>query len=226
MLFECSDGQMWVIKLATNPHQRIQALVGDWIGTCLAIHLKLPTLEPTIVRVEQAAIDTIRDSDVRVWARPCHAFATRYLEETSQILQGQEIVSRWSEDNLARLVVLDTWLDVIDRKRPIGWNFLRNTETNGIIVMDFGMAFSTVFGVPLLGGDPLQIMMPDEFRPFVSPAMLVQGAQDASSISDSMLKELVGSLPETWVSEERRAILLTFLTERKQLLPALFAEAV
>jgi hypothetical protein len=124
---------------------------------------------------------------------------------------------------LGRLYALDTWMEVLDRRKPEGvWNLLNDTATGAIIVIDFGKALAPALSV-------LPVLEPDKIvQPSYSPAVIlaadVESALDTCDTIEKIpaqeIEEIVGSVPAHWLDDESRTAIVEFLMDRRKVLRA------
>ena len=225
-VFECDDGNDWVLKLPGNPHLGAAGLCADWIGTALAAECGVPVLECALVEVTPTALATMPDDNVATpWAAPGTAFGSRFLAEAVSVLglQGTPDLGL-----ISRIVVVDTWLDVLDRKKPHGglWNLLvdTNTPSSSLRVIDFGLSLTELLGPPMLGDIEVTVRCPTEWRPYLTTADVSAAVADAHAIPSEWIDEIVASIPPDWRAAAPRYTELTvYLVARREFLTEAFA---
>jgi hypothetical protein len=215
---EAAERGEWVVKLMGKSRAE---LVGDWVGCLLASTLGLRTPEVSIVEVDADALSTC-PAPVMAWATPGPAFASRYLSDTRELLGDRAVVDGCPGEFLGSLYALDTWLEVLDRKKPEGsWNLIkRNAEGDAnAYVIDFGKCMAPCLFPPVLG--------PEEIRPPASYSASVRRAADLKSavdtaasigeLPDASVRDVCASIPQAWLaSDEQRTNIETFLLSRRQ----------
>lgn len=219
-LFECrNDGarERWVLKLMGRANAELAA---DWIGSLLAHRLQLPCPEVRIANVSTGAFETL-PPHLRHSAQPGPAFASREVSPASPIDSTAALLDAIDGELLARLYVLDRWLEVLDRYRPDGsWNLLR--QPAGLAVIDFGKALSSCF-VRLLGppsGNPVG-RYPNSVTIQFPTDVIAQTCANIRATSDDELAALVASVPPQWLSAEQKTCALALLLERRGRIEAL-----
>src|SRR5262249_30704513 len=131
-----NDGQQerWVLKLLGLSATELAA---DWVGSLLAHRLGLPCPPVDIVNVSERALRTAPE-DVQAWARPGPAFASKLVQPANSGLTDIDVVELPPE-MLGTMYALDTWLEVLDRRKPDGiWNLLQDLSDASYLVLDFG----------------------------------------------------------------------------------------
>jgi hypothetical protein len=199
-LFQCSDGRDWVLKLQGNPHMDVVGLCADWVGTCLAGMARVPTVQCELVHVSPDALWTMRKLE---WSpRPGTAFGSLFAIQADAVTGTAAMEHGLSGSDLMRIVAVDTWLDVLDRKKPgrAGWNLLLDKETQParVVSIDYGMGMPDALGVPILGAPPMAMQCPDEWRPWLHVSDIPTAMADINAIPDGEVEELVRSIPEDW----------------------------
>ncbi len=213
-LFQCDDGQAWVLKLVGN-HMGQRTLAVDWVGHCVAALLNVPIVEPSIVLVAQEALDTAPD-DVRAWARPGAAFGTRFLRMATPIAGLNQLTPCRNLGLLGRLHVVDVWMDVLDRRKPEGWNLLveTNTPTGDLRVIDFGLGLSPILG--LLAQDDCLDRFPRDLTLWEDRIELQDALSKCISIKLSEIETIVDSVPSEWLTVAERARMVELLNSRQR----------
>src|SRR5688572_8117606 len=84
-IYECDDGEEWVLKLPGNCHGT-SGLCADWVGTALACLLGVPVVECSVVAVSDLALSTLPETaSAREWARSGLAFGSRYMRDSEDV---------------------------------------------------------------------------------------------------------------------------------------------
>lgn len=206
----------WVLKLMGRGNSE---LIGDWVGCLLAKALNLPTPVVDIADVSAEAIATCPD-DVQSWALPGPAFASGYLSDTQGIPSDRAAVDLCSSEFLGSLYAVDTWLEVLDRKKPEGtWNLLRRNaeDDSNAYVIDFGKCMAECLFPPVLAPGT---MFPPAYPPLVRQAASLDAALATSlaieRVADDFVDEVVGSIPSAWLADDQlRGKIASFLTTRR-----------
>jgi len=227
-VFECSDGEDRVLKFESRATKA--ALASDWIGALLATELGVRTPAPSLVLLDEEAIETIRPPS-EADALPGYAFGTAYLPHAQNATAISGILSCDNHTEvLGRLAVLDTWIGTEDRLRPDKvWNLIRETDlgsTPQLVAIDFGMAFTGAL-VPLFGqsdsGQP-HLVCPSELRPLVSLDATEAALARAEEVTEAEVVTAVETTPESWLSPAQRGRVIRFLLSRREHLRASLAE--
>lgn len=206
----------WVLKLMGKNRPE---LIGDWVGCLLAAHLRLPTPEVDIADVDQEAIETC-PRGITSWARPGPAFASRYVGDSQDVPNDRAVVNLCSGEFLGGLYAMDTWLEVLDRKKPEGnWNLIRrNAEGDSqAYAIDFGKCMAECLFPPLL--DPNTIATPSYpivVRQAAFTSAAISKAKEIADLSATVIDEVVASIPAVWIDDESgRECIREFLRRRQ-----------
>jgi HipA-like protein len=221
-VFYCEDGVDRVIKLTGLGMSDGRLLAADWWGAVLASDLGLPTPVPRLVRVSEQALQTAPE-DIRASAKPGFAFGAEYLPRAGPIIGLDSIMncSNHSEA-LARMAVLDVWIDTPDRMTPeFGRNLLQNIDgrDHELVVIDFGLAFGAALHHLFGAGEDAMAEMSDPLRPEVRP--LVSGEEieltleAVERMTEADIVKFVNSAPPEWVDDEVRGRAVRFLLDRQ-----------
>lgn len=219
-VFSCQNGitlERWVLKLMNGA---VAELAADWIGSLLPHRLGIPCPAVNIVRVPAEALLTA-PPDVRNRAKPGPAFASREMVSTKAIDSERELVDIARRDSgaaadLGSLYALDTWIEVLDRQKPDGsWNLLRDNESGGLYVIDFGKGLTSCIHV-MLGGEPSSITppYPESIRLVADGRAARATCNVIETISESELNAIVSSVPSLWLGEQARTRIVKFLISR------------
>ena len=221
-LFLCADRERWVLKFAGNPHGGATALVADYLGSALAWRLGVPVFECALVQVSEIALSTA-PHEVQSWARPGIAFGSRYQVATANLpeLNVIDVIALASPAQIARLVALDTWLEVLDRRKPDGmWNLLADNSSNPshLVVIDYGLSLSEPLQpvTILAAAQEIRPQFPETFRACVSETDVEAACDEIFAISEGELRATVNSVPAEWgASDKTRQAILDYLMSRK-----------
>lgn len=216
------------IKCLGNP-EGPHALACEWIGTRLADLMGMQTFD--------FALFTLTGEDVPFTGgreEPGAAFVTR--EEDGDPWSGDPriLAQLINPQDIAKLVVLDTWLLNRDRHTreataPNRDNvFLsrdRSEQGPCLVAMDFthAISFGREIDVELrranLARDEAIYGLFDDFCPYVSTEYARDAIQSMEGVTDTMIEEVLGELPQEWqVDRPCRAALRTFLSARRDYL--------
>ncbi len=210
-----TDAGPGYIKVIGNPEGE-HALACELVGTSLARWLGLPTLDWHIL--------TLDDTDTfslpgRRRAKPGPAFITRAIRAHPWGGKAATLKIVENSDDIARLVVLDTWLLNPDRhpripptaavRKPNRDNVLLTREGAApkrlrLVAMDFSHAFTA-------GGELTKRLsqigrvqdegvfgLYDEFRPFVKQEIMVATAARLRQMSESAARRIISLIPREW----------------------------
>jgi hypothetical protein len=161
--------------------------------------------------------------------RPGTAFGTLHKTESKNVLGMFEIASVATPLELSRIVVSDTWLDVLDRKKPLGtWNLLIDTGASPerLVAIDFGLGLTEILGgVPVLGGDQVRIRCPEEWVPYLNRDAVQSAIDRIFAIDDAAIEAVIAATPESWRPDNPRfGELGSYLKSRREsLVPAFTA---
>jgi hypothetical protein len=200
----------WVLKLMGKSNGELAA---DWIGSALATHLDVPCPQPDIANVSAEALETA-PTTIKEWAVPGPAFATKYIRAGD--VDSWPQLSRMPIPSLAMLVALDTWLEVLDRRKPEGdWNLIIDSADGRPLVLDFGKSLTpclyhilgTPDGIPL-EGHPALIHL--DVAPHLPDACLA-----IEGLAEEEVKAIVMSCPQEWISEQAKLCAIEFLLSRQ-----------
>lgn len=213
-LFRCDrDGvrEDWVLKLMGRANAELAA---DWIGSSLAGALGLRCPDVDIAIVPEDAIATL-PADVRSWARPGPAFASRFLGRVTSGLVDPDI-SHHPRDVLGGVYALDLWLEVLDRRRPDGtWNLLEDLTDGSLWVMDFGKSLTPCLHVMFGAADAVT---PPAISGAILSAFALSGALDVCTMIENMSEETiattVAAVPSEWLDGGVRQRIVRFLQTR------------
>ncbi|MHB8577653.1 MAG: HipA family kinase [Dehalococcoidia bacterium] len=214
-LFECSRrgrrSERWVLKLMGKADRE---LVSDWIGSLLAHRLKLHTPEVAVVEVTAEALRTA-PQNIQSWARPGPAFASREIAAASPITSSGDLISFGSPEELGAMYALDSWLDVVDRRKPDGvWNLLLDTSVSQLNVLDFGKGLSSYMFIMFGAQRTCDPLYPSSVMFAASMEAALVTCDAIERISEVDLTDMVCSAPATWLTETERAGIVPFLLER------------
>jgi len=204
--------ERWVLKLMGKADRELAA---DWIGSLLAHRLGLRLPQVAIADLTPAALRTC-PADVRSWARPGPAFASRELADASPVVSNAEMVALGSPEELGMMYALDAWLDVVDRRKPDGvWNVLVDTASGQLNVLDFGKALASAMFVLFGDAEPIcDPLYPDSVKFAASRGAALAMCDAIEAISADDVAEIVRSVPAAWLAESERVRITAFLRGR------------
>lgn len=210
-LFTCDDGQSWVLKLPNNPQG--SQLGTDYLGSLLARQFQLPVPEPAVVDVDQAALDSM--DAVPLWAVPGLALGSLYLRSAAGFSPNAAALAA-DPEFAARLLVFDSWIETLDRRRPDGaWNLLLRTDSIGppIVVLDFGFALNV--GVTLGHASILPASYPVEIVHATTAEEVAKAIEELEWLDDGDIASAIERVPSEWMNSFSKRSTLSFLLQRR-----------
>jgi hypothetical protein len=233
------EGFLKALSNKAEPHNLACELVGTLLaGTLLAGWLKLPTLDFALIAV--TAADRLQLADGTM-AHPGPAFITRFEDGYPWGGEPKELDGLDNPEDIARLVVLDTWTRNCDRYLPREEGarvrrdnvFLsRRNATAGHFVLkaiDHGCCFTCARELTARLGDLDLIRDPQlygcfpEFRGRIDRAAVLRIVQEVKAIGRNEVEAIVQSVPPEWdVSPSVRAAWCHFIYERARYIEAIF----
>jgi len=222
-LFQCSDGAEWVLKLMGN-NLGSASLATDWVGSALATMIGVPTPEPNIVEVSGDALRTAPES-VQEWARPGPAFGSALVSQYVNLFGMAQLTQCVNLRDIGKMVVLDTWIEVLDRQKPDGkWNLLIDNADDEpqLRVIDYGFSLSETLrprdAVPL--GEPAKLLAcPPSLRPHIDWGAAREAVRAMLDISRDQVAEVIQSIPAEWgIDDEQRRAIIEYMFSRRELI--------
>lgn len=210
-LFTCDDGQDWVLKLPNNPQG--SQLGNDYLGSLLARQFQLPVPEPAVVDVDQAALAGM--DVVPSWAVPGAALGSLYLRSAAGFSPNATALAADAE-LAARLLVFDSWIETLDRRRPDGaWNLLVRTDSTNpaIVVLDFGFALNA--GVTLGRASILPDSYPVEIINATTAEAVAGMMGELGSLDEGDITSAIERVPREWMNSSVKRSTLSFLLQRR-----------
>lgn len=220
-------------KLLGNP-EGPQALFCDWVGTRAAAWLGLTTFEVAAIEVAEPGLVTYANGSQSM---PGAAFVTRAEIGTPWGGTAEELLSVENPDDLAGLIVLDTWLLNCDRYRPDGNNPRHNTRnvflsSRGaakgkfrVVAMDHTHCFTCGRAITKTVGNIDNVQHAglyghfSEFRPYLTHDAVRRFADRLTGLRKQTAEGFLAEVPRSWeLSSEVRGALSRFLTERASFL--------
>lgn len=111
-LMECSDGNLYVVKLSSNP-QGVRALVNEMISCWIAQRLKLPVPDGQVIYIHE----TVRNQGLHfgfdLGLGP--HFGSRYIPDCTNHPTDAELAGCSNITQAADIIAFDYWLDNNDR---------------------------------------------------------------------------------------------------------------
>lgn len=216
-VFECEDRRLWVLKLPGNP--QAFGLGRDMIGLSLATRLGVPVFEFSLIEVDDRALGTMDHRPA--WARAGVALGTLWIEHAVNVAFPGQLAGIGNQSDLGSLVVLDLWVETLDRQRPDGvWNLLIRSDIKGtpFVAIDFGFSLQ-----PSGPGEIQSPLIPSGYpaaiRSLASRDAVAAALHRLANLADQELVGSIAAVPEAWLNiEQRRAILEVLRTRRLLLL--------
>jgi len=223
-LIRFDDGRDYVVKFFQPGIEK--TLANEWVGYCLARYLGLPVPFAKIVDIPQSFSSQI---PALTQIHQCqYQFASLYISDCLNGHQVSNVPTIVNHKSLAGIILLDYWLCNRDRTRK---NVLLQDESNGayrLWMIDQAEIFGTYswlhedlgnFPVEVLKSATHQLMAQqiEEEQSFIEYLDIIQ------TMPIYLIEEIVSLIPEDWMvtEEERKAIVTTLITRRKQILPEL-----
>jgi hypothetical protein len=220
-LFECDDGNKYVIKFMSNP-KGVCGLAKELIACRLGRLLDLPIVYGTVIYITKDIIDRypiLKKEHVK----PGPHFGSRFLEGARY--PSRETIRRCVNlHEAARMIVFDVWVNNTDRHSK---NILiTNTSKPKFKMIDH----QCIFGGPRWYHDEL-LYDRDRVKPYwdKSYSQFVEYIDDRKNPFRDALKKLescswsdiansMRGIPEEWgIQEEEIEMLIEYLYRRKQL---------
>lgn len=218
-MFDDENGNRWVVKLPGNPFE--SQLGNDYLGLQLAPLLRVPVPESHPIVIDEACLATM---DVQpAWVHPGLGLATRYFLEVETVTP---VSLSEGDESLSRLVVLDCWLETLDRRRPDGqWNLLRRLDAEGgYLAIDFGMSMQRNVILGAAGSDRcLPPGYPAELLRAAGLHIVQSTIAELTAISDAHIRSKVTAVPSSMMNPQHQQAILEFLVQRKRAVAALSA---
>ncbi len=226
-----TDAGRAFLKAINNPYG-VHVLACDWIGTKLARRFGLKTFDMAIL--ELAEDDEIPLDD-KTNAAPGPAFVTR-AEEGQPMGGGASLEQIENVEDIARLIVFDTWVRNCDRYAPgIGKDGEPRMNADNLFLSADGASDGTLIlkaidhGHILTCGRPLtpklaniEVIKEERlygcfpfFRDIVTIEQLSQCAKELGEKRSRLCDRLLDDLPGAWdVSNETKHAINSLLLER------------
>lgn len=229
-LVDTDRGQGFV-KVLGNP-EGPHALVSEYVGTCLAGWMKLPTFDHAIIQITQEDEIVLTTGQL---AQPGPAFITRKEDGESWSGERDELKAVTNIDIVSRLVVFDTWIRNRDRYMQEGLRIRRNERNvflsaegapSGKVLLkaiDHTHCFSdsNTLSKKLAHIDTIQDsrtygLFP-EFRPFLNRQLLAEALDRLSDLKQSVIEAVVAEVPSEWdLDRQSQDALLDFIVRRAE----------
>lgn len=231
-LIETDAGPCY-LKALGNP-EGPHALAAEWIGTQLAAEFGLSTFDIALLMLEETSEIPLPKGG---FAQPGPAFCTRQEKGFPWGGTPEELDKLDNPEDIARLVVFDTWVLNTDRhfpdphqRRPNRDNVFLSTERADqgryrLLAMDHTHCFMhggelgrRLTRIERIREDRFYGLFP-EFAAYLSRESLMICAQDLRRFTPSVVSPIVGSVPQEWeVDNVAQSALVEFLCRRAEFL--------
>lgn len=223
------------LKAINNP-EGPHILACDWLGTRLARRFGLETFDTAILEVDE--LDEIPISEGTP-AQPGPTFVTR-AEKGLSMGGLRSITNVENIDDIARIVVFDTWMRNCDRYAPgMGRDGQPRINLDNLFLSEDGAPEGKFILKPIDHGHVLTCGKPftldlaridairDEklyglfpfFRPYVSAEQFDAAAGDLRNVRSELWADILASVPAAWsLSSDIRAAIDRFLLARARFL--------
>lgn len=240
---ECQDTGSEVVAVVTNDGRGFAKFIGnregphvlacEFLGTRMAHHLGLPTFDHSLMDYDGCPEIEFYNGGI---AQPGPTWTTRREEGINWSGNADDLKVIANRSDVAKLVVLDTWILNCDRYRPshpprINRNnvFLSREQAPPgsfrLVAMDHTHAFTCGRSLkPELSNidytkDEMVFGMFPEFDGFISRPETVAACQALADVSDDAIREEVDRIPPEWeVDSPTRQALSSFLRQRRDFL--------
>jgi hypothetical protein len=216
-LFECDDGNLYVVKFMNNP-QGIRGLPNELICYRLAEMLDLPVPKGHIIYIPQMIIDLHPPlQDLKV--QPGLHFGSQFIHPT-QAATEEAIASCVNLDKAPGMLVFDNWVHNFDRNKK-----------NVIVTIGNKPKFYMIDHQCCLGGGwwtikkllrncdyvkPIWCSMHPRFVPYIDHKGLQDAIDTLQSLSRKRIREAVVDIPKEWgVTQDELDVLVYYLDKRK-----------
>ena len=226
---ECDDGLTYVVKFSGGS----RVAVNEHLGQSLASAVSLPSPRSALVEVSEEMISHSSDLRNRGIAAGQHQ-GSEFVANSSDLAGLESRLGRLDEELVNSEVIpgticLDNWILTEDRDRPE--NHLLQAVPGGFryYVVDFTHSFTgpNWTADSLEQGSFMRVLMPvlPEMATFVRGASSLESTlRKVEKVSDSLVEEIVASIPEGWnVTAEERLTMVKFLEFRRGLLRSVLA---
>jgi len=211
-----------------GPH----VLACEWIGTRLAALLGLPVFDYAVFEYDGVPEIELASGCV---AQAGPAWITRKEEGHPWSGEEEDLKLLANPEDLAGLVVLDTWILNCDRHCPEPRRINRNNvflarrehshDSLTLVVMDYTHAFTCgraltqkLAGIDRVKSDDIYGLFP-EFRKWMTAQHMQAVCDRLARISDSAIREVVDGTPDAWLEDlPLREAVERFLTGRRDYL--------
>ena len=235
---DAGEGFLKALGNPAGPH----ALACEWIGTQLADWFGLRTLDYALIEVTADDEIPLRDGG---YALPGRAFITRAESAFNWSGSTASLQKLSNRDDVAKLVVFDTWTRNCDRHPPEGAG--RDPHRDNVLLsrdgaprgryllkaMDQTHCFTCgrelTRRISMIDAivDPDVYGLFPEFRPLITPAQLGQDCARLRTIIRPQIETIVFSVPTEWgVEDSAKRALVEFLLARAEFVAGNLAGAI
>ncbi|MHA6531999.1 HipA family kinase [Paenibacillus sp. BAC0078] len=123
-LMECSDGNLYVVKLSSNP-QGVRALANEMISCWIAKRLNLPVPDSQVIYIHETVRNHCLNFGYDLGLGP--HFGSRYVPDCTNHPTDAELAGCINITQAADIIAFDYWLDNNDR-------YLWNDSAQNILV--------------------------------------------------------------------------------------------
>ncbi|WP_174733257.1 HipA family kinase [Mesobacillus harenae] len=221
-LFECEDGNLYVVKLMSNPVGKM-ILVHEHIANGLAKYLGLPVAEGKVIYLSRDLID--RTPEIQKFnMEPGPHFGCLYYKNAVRPTTEKRIIKCQNLHQMAGVIVFDHWVRNRDRCSNY-FNLIidEGAVHNKLYMIDHAGCFhssirsskrlkATAYYMDVFWGDLYK-----EFQPFLSDKKLFYRYISAiEQFPDDEIERIVLSTPPEWESDTTELDgLAAYLIERK-----------
>lgn len=217
----CNDNKKYLVKFKNNP-QGNRMLMREFVGTMLAKHLGLPTVDFKIAYIPEEFI--LKNKLNRYKFEHGNQFASLYLEDCTGLWFNPEKHQLKNRDILAGIIVFDFWLRNRDRDpsnillKPIG------QSDYFIHIIDHGNCYPSKEELLKLIADPSQLKLSSVHKWCLSmlddKRELTDFLKKIMNVKERLIWEFISSIPGDWQipSIEKKDFYID-IVEVKQVLP-------
>ncbi|MFD4819712.1 HipA family kinase [Peribacillus butanolivorans] len=228
-LITFSDGKDYVVKYFQPGFEK--TLPNEWVAYCLARYLGLPIPYAQLVEIPQEFSSQV--PELAQMSQTNFQFASLYVPNCIDGHQASHVSNIINHQSLASIILFDYWLCNGDRTRK---NILLHEENLNSFQL-WAIDHAEVFGsynwlLPDLGRLPVRILKStthqimalfiEDEKQFTEQLELIQ------TMPILLIEEIVALIPDDWgVSiEEKKAMVTTLLSRRKNILPKLMQKFI
>lgn len=226
-LMQCSDGNLYVVKLSSNP-QGIRALANEMICCWLARRLNLPVPDGQVIYIH----DSLRIQYLNLGYNLGYGphFGSRYIPDSTSHPADHELASCFNIFQAADMIAFDYWMDNNDRYlwRDSVQNILVSRgQTSKLWMIDNANIFNgpNWTAQSLLNSVSVHRMfwgaLYAKFVPYLDgPDPFGKALANITALSTADLLEVMAEMPVEWgVTQEELTTVAFALDSRKWNLP-------